>query len=222
MKIKRVRTNDGTDTIFNEKFGETYHSYTGAYEEALRKFTLPTQIQDFAETQNTIKILDVCFGLGYNSSVFAEIVTQINPKIKIKITGLENDSWILEQISQTEFPTENWQLFQTMQNFEIHSKNLDLKIFIADARKTLTNLSEKFDFVLFDPFSPKSCPELWEENLLEKITKVSKKGTKLTTYSCNKKFRKSLENLGWKTSDVKGVGRKSPSTLAEFSPQKSE
>ncbi len=218
MKVKRVRTNDGTDTIFNEKFGETYHSYTGAYEEALKKFTLPTQIQSFVKNQDKVKILDVCFGLGYNSSVFAEIALQNNPKIKIEVLGLENDSWILKQIPHTEFPTENWTLFQKMKNFEIHSENLDLEIIVGDARETLANLNEKFDFILFDPFSPKNCPELWEEILLEKITKVSKIGTKLTTYSCNKKFRKSLENLGWKITDVEGVGRKSPSTLAKFSP----
>lgn len=222
MMVKRVRTNDGTDTIFNDKFGETYHSYTGAYEEALKKFTLPTQIQNFTKAQEKIKVLDVCFGLGYNSSVFAEIALKNNLKIKIEILGLENDSWILEQIHLTQFPTKNWNLFQKMKNFEISSENLKLKIFVGDARKTLENISKKFDFVLFDPFSPKNCPELWEENFLKKISLVSKVGTKLTTYSCNKKFRNSLEKLGWKIFDVEGVGRKSPSTLAEFSPQKLE
>lgn len=222
MKIKRVRTNDGTDTIFNDKFGESYHSYTGAYEEALKKFTLPTNIQNIAKIKSKIKILDVCFGLGYNSSVFTEIALQSNPEIEIQILGLENDTWILEQIPETKFPTKNWNLFQKMQKLKIQTQNLNLKIILGDARKTLANQNEKFDFVLFDPFSPKNCPEFWEENFLKLITKVSKNGTKLTTYSCNKKFRNSLKNLGWKISDVEGVGRKSPSTLAEFSPQNLE
>ncbi|MCC7431781.1 hypothetical protein IT568_13145 [bacterium] len=217
MLVKRVRTNDGTDTLYSEKFCETYHSHSGAYEEALKKFVLPSKIT--AKTQEKIKVLDVCFGLGYNSSVAIEEVCKAKVQTKLEILALENDFWILEKIKEMDFPTKNYSLLKKISKnqTELFGENFSLKILVGDARETLKTVSEKFDVIFFDPFSAKNCPELWDFGFLETVTKVSQKGATLVTYSCNKAFRKNLQTLGWEIFDVPAVGRKSPSTLAIFS-----
>ena len=64
--MKEVITKDSSITFYNEEYGETYHSVTGAVEEAYKKFAEPAL--EAVKGKNDIKILDVCFGLGYNSA----------------------------------------------------------------------------------------------------------------------------------------------------------
>src|SRR3989338_3599746 len=86
--MKKIITGDKSITFFNEEYQETYHSITGAKEEALKKFVEPAK-----EKQNP-KILDICFGLGYNSAAALEVFKECS------ITGLEKDPEILKQIQE--------------------------------------------------------------------------------------------------------------------------
>jgi len=60
-------TEDGSYTFFSSEFGECYHSTSGAREEAEKKFILSSRLAAKADQSNNLKILDICYGLGYNS-----------------------------------------------------------------------------------------------------------------------------------------------------------
>jgi len=48
--LKIVRTEDGSLTLFSEKFNEPYHSLTaGAFKEAVEKFCKPCKIEEKAK-----------------------------------------------------------------------------------------------------------------------------------------------------------------------------
>ena len=64
--MKKIKTGDGSYTFLNEKYGEVYHSVSGAEEEAIKKYAEPTKVAELAK-KGEVKILDVCFGIGYNS-----------------------------------------------------------------------------------------------------------------------------------------------------------
>jgi hypothetical protein len=57
-------TADGSFTFFSTEFSQSFHSSTGAREEAIGKFAIPTQLADRALTYQKIKIFDPCYGLG--------------------------------------------------------------------------------------------------------------------------------------------------------------
>ena len=62
--MQKVTTNDGTLTLKSEKYNECYHSSEGAVTETLYKHIYPAfSVVD----KDEIKILDICFGLGYNT-----------------------------------------------------------------------------------------------------------------------------------------------------------
>lgn len=63
-------TNDGSVGLFSPKDDDIYHSTYGALSEAYEKFILPSNINDFIKKNSEIKILDICFGIGYNSKSF--------------------------------------------------------------------------------------------------------------------------------------------------------
>ena len=63
-------TNDGSVGLYSPKDDDIYHSTYGALSEAYEKFILPANLNEFLKTHNEIKILDICFGIGYNSKSF--------------------------------------------------------------------------------------------------------------------------------------------------------
>lgn len=70
-------TNDGSVGLYNSDFDDIYHSAAGALTEAYEKFIYPV---DFAKllSHKTIKILDICYGVGYNSKSFLNYLHENN------------------------------------------------------------------------------------------------------------------------------------------------
>lgn len=63
-------TNDGSVGLFSPDADDIYHSTYGALSEAYEKFILPSNLKNFLKKNNEIKILDICFGIGYNTKSF--------------------------------------------------------------------------------------------------------------------------------------------------------
>ena len=63
-------TNDGSVGLYSPKDDDIYHSTYGALSEAYEKFILPANFDKYFKTNSDIKILDICFGIGYNSKSF--------------------------------------------------------------------------------------------------------------------------------------------------------
>lgn len=60
-------TADGSFSLQSERFGEAFHNSAGARNEAVAKFAVPAQLERFGNG-TPLRVLDVCVGLGYNSS----------------------------------------------------------------------------------------------------------------------------------------------------------
>ena len=207
MIYKKIITKDGSETFYNSDFDETYHSISGAFEEALEKYVKPLNIQPHS------RILDFCFGLGYNSIV--AILHQNN----IEITGLEIDPEIIHKMAEINIPQDEQNLFKKFSSLPESSKifhnESSIKIIVGDAKETIKTLETNyFDYVFFDPFSPKKHPEMWTEEIFKVIHDLLKPAGKLATYSCAKSIRKNLVSAGFEIFDGPSIGRKSPSTIA--------
>ncbi|MEB3315689.1 MAG: MnmC family methyltransferase [Candidatus Melainabacteria bacterium] len=113
----RETTLDGSSTYKNLEYNETYHSNIGAYTEALYKHVLACKLDELANSSlaetsvepailsfPVIRILDVCFGLAYNSGVAIQKIWEINPAQRIEIIGLENDAAIIAELPNIEVP----------------------------------------------------------------------------------------------------------------------
>lgn len=86
-------TNDGTVGLFSPEDDDIYHSTYGALSESWEKFILPAGLKHYIEEHDSVKILDICYGIGYNTkaalNVFLNSATK-NEKIlskKYKITS---------------------------------------------------------------------------------------------------------------------------------------
>ena len=60
-------TKDGSVGLYNSTISDVYHSAYGAYSEACNKFINPAQISSYLNTNKKINVLDICYGIGYNT-----------------------------------------------------------------------------------------------------------------------------------------------------------
>lgn len=98
-----IMTDDGSYSSYDGETGELYHNRTGAYTEALHHYTMPSAgLQKLGE-RGEIALLDVCFGLGYNTFSFLnEAIRSLTPKpgsiFSITVVAIERDEVITHQI----------------------------------------------------------------------------------------------------------------------------
>ena len=69
-KLHPYFTNDGSVGLFSPEADDIYHSTYGALAEAYEKFVLPAELEKFFENHSEIKVLDICYGIGYNTKSF--------------------------------------------------------------------------------------------------------------------------------------------------------
>jgi len=200
--MKLIQTKDKSYTFFNEEYQEIYHSQTGALEEAQKKYIEPLGVKD-----NQV-ILDICFGLGYNT--FAAIE---NAK-HLKIIALEKDPKVLEDLQTLDIKGNYNIIKKVAKDYYYKDDNYEIKLILGPAEETIKKVKEKFDIVFLDPFAPRNNPELWTEEFFKEIYSRMKKGAKLATYSCARKIRDNLKSAGFKVIDGPNVGRRGPSTNA--------
>ena len=226
-KMKKILTADNTETFLNEEIGESYHSQTGAVEEALKKYAIPCKIKELAKT-GKIKMLDAFSGLGYNSAIAIDTAMEENPNCEIEVVCLENDPEIIEKIQEVNPPIKFFSILKRInknhnhnhnQNknnqLEIKEENVSVRILLGDIRETVKQLpKEYFDAVFYDPFSPKTSPEMWSTELFKEMFRVMKSSAILATYSCARLGRQNMSKAGLFYDDGPMVGRRGPGTVA--------
>jgi tRNA U34 5-methylaminomethyl-2-thiouridine-forming methyltransferase MnmC len=205
-------TQDGSFTFFSTEFGETFHSTQGAKAEAFAKFSDVTDLRQKAQNPS-LCLLDICYGLGYNSAAALETIWQVNPQCQVFLYGLEIDAtvplgaiapqllqaWSLEvQIILTALAHQHCYL-----DARCHAQLL-----IGDARQTVQRLIHadvpisgqqpwQADAIFFDPFSPRRCPQLWTVEFFQQVARCLNPEGKLATYSRSASVRAALSSAGF-------------------------
>ena len=200
-RLETRLTADGSFSLHSSQFGEAFHNSAGALNEANAKFVVPAQLERF-QPEQTIAILDVCFGLGYNSAAVMHAMPV--PPPSLQWWGLELDQrpldLALEQPSfQQMWSTSVLQRLRSLQtNGSWWDKSSQGRLIWGDARKTLMRIpaSQNFDLILLDAFSPQRCPQLWSEEFLNALAERLKPGGRLITYSRSAAVRASLRRAG--------------------------
>ena len=209
MTYKKVRTEDTSATYFNAEFNENYHSTVGALTEALHKFILPSKLKERAK-ENTVHLLDVPFGLGYNS------LCSLDQTDNISITAIEYDAPPTSFLLEEEGIKETWrELLLSLKEKKSYKKgNASINLIIDDARHALKGTGLKFDLIFLDPFSPKKNPELWSLDFMRILYKILDKNGLLITYSSAMPVLSALKRAGFFVGQTPAVGRKEGGAVA--------
>ncbi|MBZ0189296.1 MAG: hypothetical protein K8F91_23830, partial [Candidatus Obscuribacterales bacterium] len=102
-----IATSDGTITLRDPITGELYHNSAGAYLEAMENYvrpSMPAQIvasRVAAGESPRLALLDVCFGLGYNSFSLIDFLASNNfGLMKLEVFAIETDRRLLPVIAK--------------------------------------------------------------------------------------------------------------------------
>ncbi|MFN5513642.1 MAG: tRNA (5-methylaminomethyl-2-thiouridine)(34)-methyltransferase MnmD, partial [Cyanobacteriota bacterium] len=197
-------TGDGSHTFYSPEFRETFHSRSGAKEEALGKFVYPCRLGELASQVEEITLLDVCYGLGYNSAAALAVIRELNPHCFVRLRALELDPQVpqaaLEQGLLADYPPAVARdLTALVQQGEIQTPNLEAQILWDCARQSLPRIIAsgfRADAVFLDPFSPPKCPQLWTVEFIALLAQCLKPRGLLATYSCAAAVRTALSLNG--------------------------
>jgi tRNA U34 5-methylaminomethyl-2-thiouridine-forming methyltransferase MnmC len=219
-------TADGSFTFFSALFQESFHSHFGAYQEALGKFVEPTQLISKAQ-QSSLKLLDICYGLGYNSAAALDAIWKHNPDCQVELVGLELDRQV-PQAALAQGLLQVWPmpiqevLAELARQDEVDQPGLSARLLFGDARQTIQQVAKSWfqaDVIFLDPFSPPRCPQLWTVEFLGWVSRCLAPTGTLATYSCAAAVRNALRLAGLQVGSSPPVGRRAPGTLARWSPE---
>ena len=73
-------TQDGSIGLYSYADDDVYHSKFGAVTEAWEKFVIPSGLSKLINNQEEIKVLDVCYGIGYITKALMSYVINHNEK----------------------------------------------------------------------------------------------------------------------------------------------
>lgn len=217
-------TGDGSYTFYSEEFQEAFHSAYGAKQEAEVRYIAPCLIKQLATAKTTIRLLDICYGLGYNSAAALEAIWSVNPQCHVELIALEISAVVPRQAIAQQL-LQSWrspipQLLAELSNKSIvKAQLLTAKLLLGDARQTIMSVLEEdwqADAIFLDPFSPPKCPQLWTREFLGLVSRCLSSRGRLATYSCSAAVRTALLATGLQIGSINGVGRKSPGTVASF------
>lgn len=177
---------DGSHTLFSHEFDEPYHSTKdGALHESLEKHVKPALA--FSKGKSKLTILDICFGLGYNTFATLYTIKKHQLTTKIHILSPEFDEALVRSLDAFDFPAEFDSIKPIIhaisQNLTYEDEQFKIEILLGDARQSIPNIEEKIDIIYQDAFSPTHNPLLWTREWFGDLRAKCSEDAILTTYS---------------------------------------
>lgn len=178
--IEFRKTKDGSLGLYNKNLDEIYHSEFGAKKEAYEKFIEPCLVLNL---NKPLTILDICYGIGYNTKCAIENFKNIE-----SIDCLEIDERLVKLSATFDF---NENINQIIEN---NIKNPDLiNFYIDDARNSIQKLNKKYDIIFHDGFCPNKQSVLWSEDFISRIANLMHKDSIYCTYNHSKPVLNALK-----------------------------
>jgi tRNA U34 5-methylaminomethyl-2-thiouridine-forming methyltransferase MnmC len=193
--------------MYSCEFDEAYHSSRdGALNESLQKHVIPAlQLQS---NKSILNILDICYGLGYNTLATIYYVKRENLDVKLNIVSPEFDEDLVKSLKDFDYPKEFDNLQHIIQaistNLVYEDEHLKIQVIIDDARAIIRSIDVKFNIVYQDAFSPRVNPMLWSYEYFKNISAIISDDAIITTYSTAAPTRMALYENGFKLHSYQG------------------
>lgn len=208
-----IKTADGSHSIYVQGLDEHYHSIHGAIQEAQHVF-IKMGLMHIASTlphPNTpINILEIGLGTGLNA--FITFMEARKAGLTIHYTALEAYPISAELAGKLNYvELLNAQQDQPIYD-KIHSSEWDKKNAFSDQftlhkiKNTIQEcvFEEYYDLIYFDAFGPRVQPEMWTEDIFNKLYAVTKPQGCLVTYCAKGEVKRTLKKVGFSLETLQG------------------
>lgn len=211
MKREIILTSDGSTTIHLPDLDEQYHSKHGAIQEAKYVF-IRHGLEHFCHSERTeefqeISILEIGFGTGLNC-----FITFLENKKLINYVGVEAYPVAKEELEKLNYVSElKSEKHQEIFN-KIHSTSWEEKHQISDSflltkrKQFFSEIEDKeaFNIIYFDAFGARVQPELWTEEIFQKMYNALKSNGILVTYAAKGSVRRAMQKVDFTVEKLPG------------------
>lgn len=159
-------TNDYSVGLYERDVDDIYHSAYGALSEAYEKFINP--IKEIIFEKNNLNVLDICYGIGYNTKALLQ--TLINTDKKITIDCVDTNKFLFEL---SPFISSKVNYFKRL----LYKKKLLLNIQEYNEAKKIVQVKNKSSKYTIDEYTNfiilKKLIEQYGENFLDEISRLN-------------------------------------------------
>ncbi|MCD7977900.1 MAG: tRNA (5-methylaminomethyl-2-thiouridine)(34)-methyltransferase MnmD [Tannerellaceae bacterium] len=197
-------TADGSHTLFVPAMDEHYHSVNGAVQESKHVF-IEAGLKQL--DRDPIRIFEVGFGTGLN----------------VFLTLLETEHRTVEYFTIEQYPLEEQLIHALNYGERVLSGKTDLFLSLHQAEwnrsvpindsftlhkmhgdSNTASLPGQIDLVYFDAFAPDKQPDMWNQEIFNKLYKQMTSGGILTTYCAKGVVRRMLQTAGFTVERIPG------------------
>lgn len=219
-----VQSEDGSYTAYSPEYDEHYHSTKdGALNESLKKHIEPAF--HIHKAKDHLKIIDICFGLGFNTLLSLYYRDTYYPDTTLEIYSPELNGELVASLVTFPYP----EIFEpylnvitdiaTLGGYE--DERTSITVEITDARVAMQELRGIWDVCYQDAFSPSANPLLWTREYFADVARLMGDEGLVTTYSIALPIRMALYENGFNVYLNTGVGYRSATVasvrlLSEF------
>jgi len=208
---KIILTKDGSHSLKMSSMEEHYHSTFGAISESRHVFIEAGLKYILTKKVAQLEILEIGMGTGLN--VLLTLLELSKEGLNISYTALEpyplhEEIWrnlnypeiVSEQIAGEWFEmvhASEWEeRFEIIPGFSLDKREIKLQ----DLQKT----GPQYDLIYFDAFGPDVQPEMWTDEVFNKISAMTNKDGVLVTYSAKGTVRRGLQAAGFEVERIPG------------------
>jgi tRNA U34 5-methylaminomethyl-2-thiouridine-forming methyltransferase MnmC len=213
------QTADGSFTLFSHQVDEPFHPLQGARQTAELIFVQPAILPGMVH-RSPLRLLDIGYGLGYNTAAALEWIWSINPGCKVEVVGLEvaaevPQAAIVHNLNHIWHPPIQPYLTALAMDYQVETEFFVGQILLGDARQTIQQLQPaSFDAIFLHPFSPSRCPELWTVDFLVWVARCLKPTGRLATHASIAPIRSALIAANLQIGSTQTIGRQLAGTIA--------
>ena len=205
-----ILTEDGSHSLYSEQYNQQYHSLQGALNESMYIYIHLGLLPVLQESVSTISVLEMGLGTGLNALLAWQLADKL--KKQVYYTSMEAFPISVEEASLLNYETltnqhgflklheSSWGAdHQLSEYFSFRKENVRLEEF---------STGKLFHVIFYDAFDPKVQPELWTEEIFNKIAAQTLSGGILVTYSSKGIVKRALRAAGFEVKRHPGPGKK--------------
>lgn len=214
-----ITTDDGSHSLYSERYGVTYHSKYGAVTESGHVF-IDAGLRYKAVVQRDIALLEIGFGTGLNA--FMTWLEAEKRNLCVDYTGIEAYPLTLKEASAFNFaaqlraPERHADFLRLHRSTWDHPHVFSEQFSFAKHRIRLEEFipHEGYDLIYFDAFAPQAQPELWTEAIFARLHEALRSDGALVTYCAKGDVKRTLKKVGFEVERLQGPPGKREMTRA--------
>lgn len=207
FKREIMVTADGSSSIYLPDFDEHYHSSHGAVQESKHVF-MKMGWEKVISGKAHVDMLEIGFGTALNAWLVYEALRNAEATTSVHYTSLEAYPVSIDDAKQLNYTSAPDQ----PEFLRLHEAKWNESVAISE-RFTLEKLEitlqefnalRAYDLVFFDAFAPRVQPEMWTQEIFDRMFALMKAGGILVTYCSKGDVRRNMIASGFTVEKVPG------------------